>query len=564
MDQHLIFLLLGLANGAVFASLAMALVVTYRSSGVLNFATGTIALYGVYTYAFLRQGQLLVLIPGLPEKVDLGSDLSFWPATLLTLAHHRGARSAALPDRVPAVARGPGGGQGGGVDRGHGRHDRAHVAATRDRPRVRRRDPADEGLDPRHRPDLERPRRGSPPRSSASRSRSRLPSDSPASDSTPAPRPKPRRERSSAASRPIGSPPLNWMISAAVAAIAGILIAPIVPLVPISYTLFIVPALAAAVLGRFQYVIPAVLGGLFIGMLQSEVTYFRSQHGWLPSSGLPELIPLDPDPPGARRASQAAPESRGHPAAHARAGAAPAAHPRADGAGNRRRRARADPVAPQLARRDGDELHLRDHLPVPRRRDRLRRAGVAGTTHPGGRRRIPARDHDDGVVDPVPDRADPRCARRNGRRRDRRSPGDPRPWTLRRRGDARDGVRRAGGVVPQLRLRAGRRQGHQRTEVLRARSPLPRRHRLSPARVLPGRARRAGDRRGVRRVAATQPARLRHARGPRERAVRRRCRHQRRTREDPGVRHRRVHRRARRRTCSATSRATSRSTRSTS
>ena len=84
----------------------------------------------------------------------------------------------------------------------------------------------------------------------------------------------------------------NWMISAAVAAIAGILIAPIVPLVPISYTLFIVPALAAAVLGRFQYVIPAVLGGLFIGMLQSEVTYFRSQHTWLPSSGLPELIPL--------------------------------------------------------------------------------------------------------------------------------------------------------------------------------------------------------------------------------------------------------------------------------
>ncbi len=85
---------------------------------------------------------------------------------------------------------------------------------------------------------------------------------------------------------------LNWMISVAVAAIAGILIAPIVPLVPISYTLFIVPALAAAVLGRFQYVIPAVLGGLFIGMLQSEVTYFRSQHSWLPTSGLPELIPL--------------------------------------------------------------------------------------------------------------------------------------------------------------------------------------------------------------------------------------------------------------------------------
>jgi branched-subunit amino acid ABC-type transport system permease component len=108
MDQHLIFLLLGLANGAVFASLAMALVVTYRSSGVLNFATGTIALYGAYTYAFLRQGQLLVLIPGLPEKVDLGSDLSFW-GHVADAAHHGTARSPIPPVcsgrcAAPAVA----------------------------------------------------------------------------------------------------------------------------------------------------------------------------------------------------------------------------------------------------------------------------------------------------------------------------------------------------------------------------------------------------------------------------------------------------------------------------
>ena len=38
--DHLNFVLLGLGNGAVFAALAVALVVTYRSSGVLNFATG--------------------------------------------------------------------------------------------------------------------------------------------------------------------------------------------------------------------------------------------------------------------------------------------------------------------------------------------------------------------------------------------------------------------------------------------------------------------------------------------------------------------------------------------
>ena len=135
MDQHLIFLLLGLANGAVFASLALALVVTYRSSGVLNFATGTIALYGAYTYAFLRQGELLILIPGLPETVDLGSELSFWPAALLTLVItallglllylvvFRPLRAA------PAVAKAV---ASIGV---MVVHDRAHVAATRDRAR---------------------------------------------------------------------------------------------------------------------------------------------------------------------------------------------------------------------------------------------------------------------------------------------------------------------------------------------------------------------------------------------------------------------------------------------
>ena len=69
----------------------------------------------------------------------------------------------------------------------------------------------------------------------------------------------------------------------------------------------------------------------------------------------------------------------------------------------------------------------------------------------------------------------------------------------------------------------------------------------TPHPVLPRRARRAGDRRGVRRVAAPQPTRLRDARGPGQRTVRRRRRHQRRAGQDPRVRHRRVHRRPRRR-----------------
>ena len=181
------------------------------------------------------------------------------------------------------------------------------------------------------------------------------------------------------------------MISAAVAAIAGILIAPIVPLVPVSYTLFIVPALAAAVLGRFQYVHPRGCRWALHRDVAVGGDVLPEPAHLVAGLGTARAHPADADPPGAGRAGQAAPESRRHPAAHARSRAAPAAHPRADGAGNGGRRARADRAAAQLARRTGDELHLRHHLPVARRRDRLRRAGVARAAHPRRCRRFPAR-----------------------------------------------------------------------------------------------------------------------------------------------------------------------------
>jgi len=85
---------------------------------------------------------------------------------------------------------------------------------------------------------------------------------------------------------------VSWMLGAMVAATAGILIAPIVPLDPVSYTLFIVPALATAMIGGFSKLLPVVAAGLVIGMLQSEVAYLQSQHSWIPQSGVPELIVL--------------------------------------------------------------------------------------------------------------------------------------------------------------------------------------------------------------------------------------------------------------------------------
>jgi sulfate-transporting ATPase len=85
---------------------------------------------------------------------------------------------------------------------------------------------------------------------------------------------------------------LNWMVSAVVAGAAGILIAPITPLTPTAYALAVVPALAAAAVGHFELLVPTVIAGIGIGMLQSEALTFAGTHTWFPHTGSAELIPL--------------------------------------------------------------------------------------------------------------------------------------------------------------------------------------------------------------------------------------------------------------------------------
>ena len=101
---------------------------------------------------------------------------------------------------------------------------------------------------------------------------------------------------------------VNWALSTVIAGVGGVLIAPIVPLTPDSYSLFIVAALAAALVGNFTRIGVTVAAALVIGMLQSEATYLQTK-SWLPSSGLPDLVPLHRHPglPGAARAGAAGP-----------------------------------------------------------------------------------------------------------------------------------------------------------------------------------------------------------------------------------------------------------------
>ncbi|MFJ8816353.1 ABC transporter permease subunit [Amycolatopsis thermoflava] len=288
---HLVFLLLGLGNGAVFGALALALVLTYRSSGVLNFGTSAIALHAAYVYAFLRQGKLLLLVPGLPVSIDIGDPLGFVPALVATLAMSalfglvlyvlifRPLRTAPPVAKAVAalgvslvvsgvIAERLGtipvavkpifptelwkfGGLRMSSDRVYFALTILAVAALL-------------GLLFRY------TRFGLATRAAAETERGAF-----LSGISP--------DRVAA---------YNWMLSSAIAGLSGILIAPIVPLVPLAYTLFIVPALAAAILARFQLVFVAAAAGLVIGMLQSEAQYLQTHLSWLPSAGLPELVPL--------------------------------------------------------------------------------------------------------------------------------------------------------------------------------------------------------------------------------------------------------------------------------
>jgi ABC-type branched-subunit amino acid transport system permease subunit len=84
----------------------------------------------------------------------------------------------------------------------------------------------------------------------------------------------------------------NWVLATVLAAAAGILILPITTLNPGTYTLFIVPALGAALLARFTSFPVVVAAGLLLGMFQSELTKLQTVWTWLPQQGLQEGLPF--------------------------------------------------------------------------------------------------------------------------------------------------------------------------------------------------------------------------------------------------------------------------------
>ena len=91
MDELINAVLLGLGVGAIYAVLAQGIVLIYRGSGVLNFAHGAYAMVGAYVFDEMIKDTPSEFLPGLPT-------LSKWPAFVVAVVLT--AALGALTDRL--------------------------------------------------------------------------------------------------------------------------------------------------------------------------------------------------------------------------------------------------------------------------------------------------------------------------------------------------------------------------------------------------------------------------------------------------------------------------------
>jgi branched-chain amino acid transport system permease protein len=69
VDQILLFLLLGLGPGALISGLALGVVLTYRGAGIINLATGAVAMAAGFAFWALKTGELGFTLTTLPALV---------------------------------------------------------------------------------------------------------------------------------------------------------------------------------------------------------------------------------------------------------------------------------------------------------------------------------------------------------------------------------------------------------------------------------------------------------------------------------------------------------------
>ena len=86
MSTWAFFALLGVGTGAMYAAFSMSVIITYRGSGVINFAVGALAMIPAMVFAELRRtGDLVLPVVVVPRRWSLGDPLGFVPAALIAM-----------------------------------------------------------------------------------------------------------------------------------------------------------------------------------------------------------------------------------------------------------------------------------------------------------------------------------------------------------------------------------------------------------------------------------------------------------------------------------------------
>jgi ABC-type branched-subunit amino acid transport system permease subunit len=293
VSVYLLFLLLGLGAGSVYALLGLGLVLKYRSTGVIDFAQGAVAMFGAYVFLSLRSdGVLEFPWVKLPHRLTIESGgMGTIPALLITLVYgsvlgmilfflvYRPLLRAAPLTKVCASV---------GVmlaleavavlNFGTTARAASPVLPSKSIELAGIAFPSDRlylaGIVIVMAGALSavyvRTRFGLATRAGA-------------------------ENETGAALIGISSTGIagrNWLIATLLATLSGVLITPISSLDPTSYTLFIVPTLGAALIGRFQSFWGTAAAGLLLGIVQSELIHLQAVWTWLPQQGLADGVPF--------------------------------------------------------------------------------------------------------------------------------------------------------------------------------------------------------------------------------------------------------------------------------
>ena len=87
MSDWAFYALLGVGTGAMYAAFSMSVIITYRGSGVVNFAVGALAMIPSMVFAELRRsGDLVLPVVWVPNRIALGDPPGFVVAAAIALA----------------------------------------------------------------------------------------------------------------------------------------------------------------------------------------------------------------------------------------------------------------------------------------------------------------------------------------------------------------------------------------------------------------------------------------------------------------------------------------------